>query len=252
MMHLQSKLKGFAWFGLSLGITIVFARGLPGMISHVPWSWESWIADRMGAFEDARVCRNARANLILQKIVNRLCSGEFPLSVDVIKGKEINAFATLGGKIHVLQGLLNEAQTPDELAGVLAHEIEHVHHRDIIEGSFHRILSTGLTQILFSGPSPSMDPRMAGLFLSLRFSRIQESRADEAGLKRLRAAQVSTAGFAKFFDRLASESFVPDLVSDHPASSDRAAMARSVETKDALPVLDEAEWQTLKKICDQD
>ena len=263
MTQFHSKLKGLVWMGVALGAAVFFARGLPAVVSHVPWSLESWMANRMGIFEDAKICREPTANLVLQKVLNRLGSGVrepnepgFPLSVEVIKGKEINAFATLGGRIYVLQGLLNEAQTPDELAGVLAHEIEHVRHRDIIEGSFLRILTMGLTQFFFSGPNPALDPRMAGLFLNLHFTREQEARADEEGIKRLSAAGISAAGFAKFFERLETRSFVPDLVSDHPASSDRAAMAKRAEVTDSVavpalvPVLDENEWRILKKICD--
>ena len=44
--------------------------------------------------------------------------------------REANAIALPGGRIYVFQGLIEKAETPDELAGVIAHEIGHVAHRD--------------------------------------------------------------------------------------------------------------------------
>ena len=48
----------------------------------------------------------------------------------MVRRSDFNAFALPGGHIYVFQGLIDRAQSPDELAGVLAHEIGHVAHRD--------------------------------------------------------------------------------------------------------------------------
>ena len=47
-----------------------------------------------------------------------------------VRRSDLNAFALPGGHIYVYQGLIAKAETPDELAGVIAHEIGHVAHRD--------------------------------------------------------------------------------------------------------------------------
>ena len=52
------------------------------------------------------------------------------MRVDVVRRADFNAFALPGGHIYAFQGLIDRAQTPDEVAGVLAHEIGHVAHRD--------------------------------------------------------------------------------------------------------------------------
>ncbi len=69
----------------------------------------------------------------LDKLVGKLAAAAqlpFPLRVDVVRRSEPNAFALPGGHIYVYQGLIDRAQSPDELAGVLAHEMGHVAHRD--------------------------------------------------------------------------------------------------------------------------
>ncbi len=53
-----------------------------------------------------------------------------PLKSAVVRRPEANAIALPGGHIYVFQGLIDKAETPDELAGVIAHEIGHVAHRD--------------------------------------------------------------------------------------------------------------------------
>ena len=56
-----------------------------------------------------------------------------------------NALALPGGRIYLLDGLLQQARSPDELAGILAHELGHVHHRD----GMRRLIQTGGTSFLF-------------------------------------------------------------------------------------------------------
>ena len=137
MSDAASKLKGGAWLLAALGVAAIAALGLPFGAKHVPWRFEQWMAALLVTTPAAPVCtgRNEpRARELLQTLVKRLYplvdgDAELPITIDVIAGKTVNAYATLGGRIHVFDGLLQQAQTPDELAGVLAHEIEHVRNR---------------------------------------------------------------------------------------------------------------------------
>ena len=53
-----------------------------------------------------------------------------PLKATVVRRSEVNAVALPGGRIYVYQGLIDKAETADELAGIIAHEIGHVANRD--------------------------------------------------------------------------------------------------------------------------
>ena len=66
----------------------------------------------------------------LMKQLEAAAALPFPLRPAVIRRPEANAVALPGGRIYVFQGLIDKAERPDEVAGVIAHEIGHVAHRD--------------------------------------------------------------------------------------------------------------------------
>ena len=53
-----------------------------------------------------------------------------PATIIVLASKTPNAFALPGGKVYLLSGLLDKAESQDEIIGVLAHELGHLQHRD--------------------------------------------------------------------------------------------------------------------------
>ena len=68
-----------------------------------------------------------------------------PLRPAVLRVRVPNAVALPGGRIYVFQGLIDKAESPDELAGVIGHEIGHVAHRD---GTRAVLQSAGLSFLL--------------------------------------------------------------------------------------------------------
>jgi predicted Zn-dependent protease len=213
----------------------------------MPWSAER----RLGALvaPPLQGCRGREGAVQLARLTARLYplypeDASFPLDVDVVRGKTVNAFALPGGRVHVYEGLLAQARSPEELAGVLAHEIEHVRRRHIVQSLVARLVTLGALRLAFSGGAP-----LAETVLSLSFSRQQETEADEGGLRRLRDARVDTAGFAAFFERVSRGPRVPALLSDHPAGRDRAALARRYSGGPISPIMSPDDWKALQAIC---
>jgi Zn-dependent protease with chaperone function len=253
MGEFSAKSKGLMWIGLSLLLVLIFILGLPFLAKQVPWSFEKKMAKYLENRPELQACAQPPGNLALQKIVTRLYpqfpdDSKFPLHVEVIAGKTVNAFASLGGQIYVYDGLLQKAESPEELAGVLAHEIEHVHHRHILQGAFTQLLTLGMIGVIFD-PGSAIDPRLLTFLMNLRFSREQESEADLDGLRRLHAAKIDVTGFQHFFERAENKTEMPSLLSDHPASENRSALAKSFFTVDTLPLLKNSEWRDLRNIC---
>src|SRR5262245_22390046 len=90
--------------------------------------------DRKG---EAFVCGRGDAEKDGLAVLNRLAGRlegaarlPVPITLLVLRKPEANAFALPGGRIYVFEGLIDKAQTVDEVAGVIAHEIGHVAHRD--------------------------------------------------------------------------------------------------------------------------
>jgi beta-barrel assembly-enhancing protease len=248
----MSKRKGLIWVGAAAGIAILAGVGLPRLAKHIPWSVERKLGLLTDQAEERAICRapSSPAEHALTKLVTRLYplgdgDPEIPVSIAVVRGDTVNAFATLGGRIYVYDGLLQQAQSAEELAGVLAHEIEHVRQRHIMQGAVVSLVTWGGLKLIFQ----TGDSGMTHLMLSLSFSREQEAEADEGGLERLRTAGVDAAGFARFFERARAAGAAPSILSSHPADSERAARAARFTGYPTRPVLTPAEWGELRGIC---
>ena len=166
-------------------------------------------------------------NLIVDRLKAAMPDKRFDFKVSVQRNKEVNAFAAPGGLIVVYTGLIAEAGSAEEVAGVLAHEMAHVTRRH----SMRQMLYAGgllpLAGMLVGQPDAAVLFDGLGQLSELRFSRTQEEDADRAGFDALVAAGISTEGMARFFDRLAETSGAPpSFLSTHPSSTDRAAAIR--------------------------
>ena len=147
----------------------------------------------------------------LAKITEPLVAGisdkRYPLKFHVVENATINAFAMPGGNVILHSGLLLAAETPEEVAGVLAHEIAHVKQRHGIRGV---LSSAGLFLI-----AQSLLGDVTGLvavitdngsfLLSRQFSRDFEREANGHGWDYLLAADIRPDGMIRFFQRMQAE-----------------------------------------------
>ena len=120
-----------------------------------------------------------------------------PITLTVADRPVVNAFAAPGGQIVIFRGLIDKAQSADELAGVLAHEVTHVQHRH--PGKM-LIRQAGLS-LLIKAIAGDVG-QAADTAVLLRGSRNAERAADAGALDLLRQAHISPAGFADFFKRM--------------------------------------------------
>jgi beta-barrel assembly-enhancing protease len=244
------------WVLVAVGVAAGMVLGLPRLARHVPWSAERWLAGIVGTAPPGAVCRGQdppESKAAFDKLVRRIYplsadDNAVPITVDIVRGSTVNAMATLGGHVYVFEGLLKQAGSPEELAGVLAHEIEHVRNRHIIQGLIVNLLSLQALRIVLPGGDPS-SARIAHLLLNLQFSRQEEAEADEKGLERLRSAQVDASGFEQFFARAQQMPSPPPILSNHPSNESRKALAARFRGYVSRPILDPAEWKTLSAIC---
>ena len=115
-------------------------------------------------------------------------------------GRVVNAFALPGEQIVVLRGLIEEADSPDEVAGVIAHEMGHgleLHP----ETGIVKALGMSAAVLLIFGDSSSIGNWGAHL-LQLSYTRSAEREADVHALRILKAADISPKGISDFFKRL--------------------------------------------------
>jgi predicted Zn-dependent protease len=247
------------WVMAAVGVAAAMAFGLPRLARHVPWSGERWLGRAIGAAAPAPVCAGRgqpESVAAFDKLVRRIYplsadDRAVPITIEVARGDTVNAFATLGGHVYVFEGLIRQAGSPEELAGVLAHEIEHVRNRHVIQGVAVNLFTLAALRVVLPGESDEVQTRTARLFLSMQFSRRQEAEADRKGLERLRVAQVDAAGFAQFFARAQAMAAPPAILSSHPSNESRQALAMRFRGYATVPVLDPTEWAALRAICRQ-
>lgn len=169
----------------------------------------------------------------------------------VVNTREINAFALPGGFIYVNRGLLENAETESELAGVLGHEIGHVVGRHSVKQLSKQLMLSGI--LLGASAAVGAKSRkwsdviqVAGgigvFFGSMKFSRNDEREADMLGVMNLAAAGYDPHGLPSFFTKLEAMrkdrgGWNPAMLSTHPKPSERIR-----NTEEEIALLDSRAW----------
>ncbi|THD85261.1 M48 family metallopeptidase [Aliigemmobacter aestuarii] len=205
----------------------------------------------------ALTCTGAEGAEALAIMRDRLTIGldlPYPVDLVVFDHAMVNAFAAPGGHVVILRGLLDEAETPEEVAGVLAHELGHVAARDPLRAAMRSAGTAGLLSIVlgdFTGAA--LIAVMGEHVMNAAYSREAETAADGFAHDLLRTAQVDIAGLADFFDRLDRDGTgLPEYIATHPQTAGRADAARGEASDQGVtrPVLSGAEWMALRSICE--
>jgi predicted Zn-dependent protease len=167
-----------------------------------------------------------------------------------------NAFALPDNSIIVTDELIGMAEHPDELTGVLAHEIAHIEHNHIMKNVVRQIGAGIFFDVVFGGAGAGQAIAIASVNLAgLRYSRSDESDADTRGMDYLDAAGISTAGIARMFDRFEDYTEaegmgdIPTMLSSHPASRERAVEARARAREGLQPSLSDRDWRLVQQAC---
>jgi hypothetical protein len=131
--------------------------------------------------------------------------------VIVANNPTVNALATPGGSIVVFRGLLERTENAEELAGVLAHEIQHVMHRHSTKAILRQASAGVLMAALVGDVSAvvAFGLQSARTLGDLRYSRQAELEADRDGARMLHAAAVDPAGMVSFFQAMQREEGAP-------------------------------------------
>lgn len=265
----QARVRRQGRFGLALLAALTI---LPVALLLLIWAFRGSIVDalleRLPTTFDVEVAKmfegdivassdtlkGTAANEAVEAIVRRLQAAApdspFEFRVHVQKNAQVNAFAAPGGLIVVYTGLIREASSPDEVAGVLAHEMAHVTRRHSMRQMLYRAGVLPLMGLLVGSPEAASIFETAGQLSDLGFSREQESDADSVGYEILRRARLPAGGMASFFDQLSKigGAAPPALLSTHPDSAERAAALRERIARDGKAVTEplDVDWEAAR------
>lgn len=160
----------------------------------------------------------------IREIGARLTKGsKYDYKWYVAEDPAINAFAVPGGYVVVNTGLIQAADSAEEVAGVLAHEVQHVERRHTLKNIVHSLGLRAALALAMGDIGSGMLGDMAAQLSELKFGRDLESESDRLGLLALKQAGIAPQGMVSFFDKLRKQEGAapPALLSTHPASEDR-------------------------------
>ena len=215
------------------------------------------IADAVGrrTGEGTAVCGDSDGDARLTALVDRVrppADEIVPLRVWVVRSPLVNAVALPGGHIVVFSGLLGFAESGDELAGVLAHEIGHVMLRHPTRMAIERATVSAFFGLFFGDVAGGTVLGGVGtLLLGNAYSRDMERAADELGADILSRNGLDPRALARFFERLGvqykDQERLFAFFSTHPPSDERAA-AIDAPPAEIRPI-DPEQWRSVRRMC---
>ena len=194
---------------------------------------------QLGQAEDKAIL--ASANLVTDPLLNAWADGigaalfaqtarkDVPYSIKLLDVPDVNAFSTLGGFIYIDAGLLDFAQSDDELAGVTGHETGHIERRHALENeSKAGILSALYTLGSMFSPIVYNFGQIVAAGAMAKIERDDEYQADRYGLMLMTRAGYDPDAMVSFMQHLGAytderNSFVDAYLADHPDTPKRVA-----------------------------
>jgi predicted Zn-dependent protease len=271
----KTMLHILLWGAALVVVTVGLLKGVPLLAAPlaylVPAQWEQAWGEQMLALlsEDTAACESGEGRAALQALTERLTAtttSPFPFDVRISSSPLVNALALPGGHIVLFQGLVTAAQSPEEVAGILAHEMAHEVQRHPMRGLLRAAGLRLVIGALTGGSGSALSLAGFGEFLlQLSYNREDETEADRLGVEMLNKANIRGDGLVAFFARqkqneekkssaAATErettSRAAQFLSTHPTDETRvtAIQARARGTENALT---KKQWQALRTICEE-
>lgn len=243
----------------SLGVIVIF--GIPLLADRLAPLVPFVIEKRIGEAVDKqvkflfgeRICQSAAGQDALNVLAGKLkAAGHVsrPLKVQVLASSLPNAFALPGGNVYVMDGLLQKAESADEVAGVIAHEMGHVEHRDSLRKVIQTSGTSYLIGLLFGDITGGSAVIFAGKsILSASYSRGAERAADDFAAATMRRLGRSPKPMGELLVRLTGKKGAATILDSHPMSAERLARLSEGQGPQGPALLDNEAWQALRGIC---
>jgi Zn-dependent protease with chaperone function len=197
------------FFGATIFLLIAFwAIGLfvDRAVDYISPEMEAKIFSSFGASTLEQDDGDSPRQAELQRLVDALreCIHiAYPLKVNLIDSEDANALAFPGGRIVVLDGLLDDVASENGLSFVLAHELAHFKNRDHLRGMGRGIVFTALAAIL-TGAGSDLTQLFAPTanFSQAQYSQERESLADQQAVQILGCYYGHAGGATEFFEAI--------------------------------------------------
>lgn len=246
----EHPLKEFAWLiGASVVTVLVLSVCLMAaarwLAPQTPFSAEVVLAERL--VDRPEKPENAERSAALQAVADKVAAHmglpeDMKIVVRYDESSVVNAYATLGGRIRVYNGLMKKLHSEDALAALLAHEIAHVKHRDVAAGMGQGLAVALLLGVVSADAGAAVAQVVLGQAANLTMlghSREREAQADSAALNALVALYGHAQGLEVLFTQLgehtAQDSHALTLFRSHPVTPARLAAIQAQARQNGWP-----------------
>jgi Zn-dependent protease with chaperone function len=258
-----STIKIVGW-SLAAAVSIVFVAlvGVPYAADQVtpfiPRSFENRFGEaaqkQLPLFFDGKTCEGADGKAAFTTLMEKVRNAgnlDTEIKASVIASAIPNAIALPGGVTLMFNGLLQKANNPDEIAAVMAHELGHVANRDHVRSMITNGGTSFLIGLLFgdvTGAGAAIFT--ANAIFNASHSRNAEEKADGFAIGVMHKLGRSPKPLGELLTRVTGTERQRSILSSHPVSAERLdRMTREDRPVTGAPLLTDAEWTALKKIC---
>jgi beta-barrel assembly-enhancing protease len=283
IFSISEKESNYNWKLYSVGVLVllfsayVLIRAIPSfladeMIDKIPVEWEVTMGQSILSMLPVEEEPNPEILMVLQGTVDllkqSLGNSPYDLKVYILPVKQANALALPGGPIVVFEGLLHEADSPEELAGVLAHEIQHIVLRHSTRGIIRNFSEKFMATLILGDVNAVLEGilQLTGELETLGLSRKMEAEADKKGMELILSSKINPNGMIRIFKKLTHEDSlkVNDSVtiaeegdmkfssyfSSHPSGRNRLAhleqQMKPYDNKTWMPLFPKLDWNAIK------
>lgn len=228
-----------AAFGVLVAIGIAIIIFAQTLVKFVPFSAEErfikpyegiLVEDLIRETEDSQILQTYLESLVTKLQKADILSGKVTFKIHYSDKRIKNAYATVGGHVVIYRGLLNEIESENGLAMVVAHEMAHIENRDAA-ASMGRSLALSL---IISSASGGYSDDIAEVLSQAginQFSLKQERSADLLALDLINTHYGHVGGRDEFFSKMKEDTVdVPEWLSSHPDLAQRISYLQKQST----------------------
>lgn len=212
-LPLWSRILSLA-VGLGL-VLVVFLGLLPEAYVLIPLKNEKILGERIyeKIIRSWDICSHKKLTEILKRMEGKLRNRDdiFDYKITIIQSNIENAFALPGGHIIFFSKIISKSKTPDEIAAILAHEMEHIQNRHGLRQIIRLAGYSFIASIVIGGwgleelEMIEMLAEIGTTIFLFKYSRDFETEADRLAIQRLNHKGISVRGFRDFFIRMQNE-----------------------------------------------
>lgn len=246
------SIVGVVWFGVPLAADRLAPLVPPALERRLGDVAEGQLKIIFGN----NICNAAPGRAAFNKLVDEIREAaglDTSIQTAVLSTAIPNAFALPGGKVYLFNGLLAKADNADEIAGVLAHELGHLKHRDNTRNLIYNGGTSFLIGLLFGDVTGSGALIFASRSLvTASYSREAEQNADTFSIEVMHRLGRSPKAMGELLFRVTGKEVDKPLsvLSNHPLTEDRLKrMSDEDRPPTGPPLLTPEEWASLKAIC---